>query len=66
MCTMPTRYWYKDSYKLLWHERYVLMVHLVQSGSPRTAVFGGSTYCQQDIASVANHGTKRALLPVFK
>ena len=37
-CTMLTRYWYKDSHKLLWHERYVLMVHLVQSRSPRRTV----------------------------
>ncbi len=38
MHTTLTSYWYKTSYELLWHERYVLMVQLVQAGLSRRTV----------------------------
>ena len=53
MCTMLTRCWYKDSFELLWHERYVLVVHRVQPASPRNIAFGGSLHYQHAIAIAA-------------
>ncbi len=62
MCTRMNGCWWMDKFEPLCHDRYVLLGHLVQIGSPRNPTFGDSPYCQHDIASIANNETAKSVV----